>query len=785
MKKRLLALISSSAFIATVFLNPLPANAVGETDDLVLKIDLGVPQAGDKLELVFTGPTENLEIDWLGDGNFIAYDATTAEYSNGVYNYGSDDAAERTVTVRGPVSDRFTFGKGQTMQGANLITKVEQFPVWIDNYFGSFMNAINLSSIDAVPDELPQETVDGVSRSVVISTSRMFAGVNFLKADINSWDTSRVTDMSRMFSGAYDTEVDISAWDTSSVQNMSRMFENTDRFNSDISAWETSSVQDMSFMFQGTGEFNADISDWDTSSVEKMGSMFYEALEFNADISAWNTSNVQEMDSMFQDASKFKADISDWNTSNVQVMGSMFSGALEFNSPIGSWNVSSVKKMGGMFEDTVEFDQELKDWDVSSVDDMSDMFEGTKAFNRDLGDWDVSSVIDMSDMFKQAMAFNGDINDWDVSSVNDMTEMFIEAEAFNRDINDWDVSSVEDMTEMFRETVVFNQDLNDWKVSSVETMEEMFRGAAKFNGAIGSWDLSSASLTNMKGMFRGAPEFNQPIGSWDVSSVEDMDEMFSGASSFNQYVGGWKPTSADDVDDMFTSSAFSFCLPESFFPVIGGIQTDYETVGLSDLSADPPVDFSATCVTYVPPAPARPYYGPISRPLAQTEAIAGEEVTVSGFRLDVVERVTVGDQPLEIVSKESSALVLMVPENLSGMVSLGLHWRNGERTGTYRVFEALSVSQPEVEQTPQPESSSNQKINAGSFKGFVAVYALGYEGHRLSAKIGNDWVIVDPIVNNETASLARIVDFTGAGVDINLRVFIDRELVMTVPLTTK
>jgi hypothetical protein len=84
-----------------------------------------------------------------------------------------------------------------------------------------------------------------------------------------------------------------------------------------------------------------------------------------------------------------------------------------------------------------------------------------------------------------------------------------------------------------------------------------------------------------------------------------------------------------------------------------------------------------------------------------------------------------------------------------------------------------------------PQSTSTQKVNAGSFKGYVAVYALGYEGQRLSAKIGNDWVIVDPIVNNESANLARVTDFTGAGVDIQVRIYIDRVLIDTIPLTTK
>jgi hypothetical protein len=83
-----------------------------------------------------------------------------------------------------------------------------------------------------------------------------------------------------------------------------------------------------------------------------------------------------------------------------------------------------------------------------------------------------------------------------------------------------------------------------------------------------------------------------------------------------------------------------------------------------------------------------------------------------------------------------------------------------------------------------PAASSGQKVNAGSFKGYVALYALGYEGQRMSAKVGNDWVIV-PAIPAATNDLFRAVEFVGAGVEISVRLYIDRELVATIPLLTK
>jgi hypothetical protein len=77
--------------------------------------------------------------------------------------------------------------------------------------------------------------------------------------------------------------------------------------------------------------------------------------------------------------------------------------------------------------------------------------------------------------------------------------------------------------------------------------------------------------------------------------------------------------------------------------------------------------------------------------------------------------------------------------------------------------------------------AADTKVNAGSFKGYVAVYAKGHEGKRLSAKIGNDWVVVESLASN----FERIVDFTGAGYTISVRIYIDRVLEDTIVVTTK
>lgn len=83
--------------------------------------------------------------------------------------------------------------------------------------------------------------------------------------------------------------------------------------------------------------------------------------------------------------------------------------------------------------------------------------------------------------------------------------------------------------------------------------------------------------------------------------------------------------------------------------------------------------------------------------------------------------------------------------------------------------------------TASDSASSGQKVNAGSFKGYVAIYAKGHKGSKLSAKVGKDWIIVESLASD----FERITDFTGPGVDIAVRIYIDRVLQRTINLTTK
>jgi surface protein len=69
--------------------------------------------------------------------------------------------------------------------------------------------------------------------------------------EINTWDTSLITDMSDLFDGQVSFNDDIGNWDTSAVTNMNAMFFAANSFNQNISSWDVAAVTSFSSMFSG------------------------------------------------------------------------------------------------------------------------------------------------------------------------------------------------------------------------------------------------------------------------------------------------------------------------------------------------------------------------------------------------------------------------------------------------------------------------------------------------------------------------------------------------------
>ena len=77
--------------------------------------------------------------------------------------------------------------------------------------------------------------------------------------------------------------------------------------------------------------------------------------------------------------------------------------------------------------------------------------------------------------------------------------------------------------------------------------------------------------------------------------------------------------------------------------------------------------------------------------------------------------------------------------------------------------------------------ASATKVNVGSFKGYVALYAKGYAGKKMSAIVAGKWIVVASLASD----FERVVRYTGAGYDIVTTIYIDGVKVQTFNVTTK
>ncbi|MDA7761551.1 IPT/TIG domain-containing protein [Aquiluna sp.] len=134
------------------------------------------------------------------------------------------------------------------------------------------------------------------------------------------------------------------------------------------------------------------------------------------------------------------------------------------------------------------------------------------------------------------------------------------------------------------------------------------------------------------------------------------------------------------------------------------------------------------------PAPA-PYSGPLPTAASPGAGSAGEQITITGIRLSTITSVQIDGVAAAIVSVEKTSLVFTLPEGLeAGTKSIVLNSSYGKLT--YQDSLEYKAAAPVAVVEPEADSAI---VNAGSFDGYVAVYAKGHEGKTLSWKIAGKW----------------------------------------------
>ena len=276
----------------------------------------------------------------------------------------------------------------------------------------------------------------------------------------------------------------------------------------------------------------------------------------------------------------------------------------------------------------------------------------------------------------------------------------------------------------------------------------------------------------------------------DIASEPDAPTGVSAVAGINQAalswtapadtagtpVTGYKIESSIDAGANWTTETASTGSAAASATVTGltaGAEYVFRVSAINLIGTSATASSSAVLIP-VPISGPKPYSGPSNLSISKNPSSNGKG-EVTGENLDSIDAIFIGGVETTFEISENGVLTYVIPEL---------------ETGNYKIKFYISANQVylfdyiDIVSNYSSASNGSKKVNAGSFKGYVALYALGHEGKRLSAKVGNDWVIV-PEIPAATNDLFRFVEFTGAGYKIRVRIYIDRELLRTVDLTTR
>jgi len=219
---------------------------------------------GDPMKLVFTtteasksialplNGTVNCTVNW-GDGSAPENFTTSGDKPHTFATAGT-----YTVSIIGSLT---WFGAFSAWAGVEYLTSVSDFgSIGLTDLTGAFIEADNLTS---VPTTLPTTVTN-------LGGCFSFIDQNSI-TNLDSWNTSSVTNMRSMFLYASAFNQNISNWDVSNVTNMSYMFQGTS-FNQNIGSWNVGKVTEMENMFKNvtlsTANYDALLIGWAAQTVK-------------------------------------------------------------------------------------------------------------------------------------------------------------------------------------------------------------------------------------------------------------------------------------------------------------------------------------------------------------------------------------------------------------------------------------------------------------------------------------------------------------------------------------
>jgi len=346
-------------------------------------------------------------------------------FSNTVFNQPLDSFNTSSVTSMAGMfanerSSRYTASSAFNQPLSSWDTSAVEDMSSMFRYSRGFNQPLAFDTSSVKTMELMFEGAYQFDSTIDFDTSKvsnmrgMFSIARQFNQPVSNFDTSSVTRMDIMFSRASNFDQPV-PFDTSKVDKfgLQYMFHSASSFNQNLDTFDTSSVTDMSGMFRNAISFDQSLSSFDTSRVKDMRGMFANATVFNQDLSNFNTNKAEDMKEMFDGAINFNQPLTNFKTSKVYSMEAMFKGASVFDQPLDNFDTFNVRDFTFMFEGAVAFNQPLEGvFDTRTADETTAMFRNAKAFNQPLDSWNLAGVTRLASMFENATSFNQCISSW-------------------------------------------------------------------------------------------------------------------------------------------------------------------------------------------------------------------------------------------------------------------------------------------------------------------------------------------------------------------------------------
>jgi surface protein len=474
------------------------------------------------------------------------------------------------------------------------------------NLVGSNQNPTTATPSFTAPDKTPIP-FNRIVTTLMTDMSWLFYNLSF-NQDINSWDTSNVTNMSYMFYLAQNFNLPINSWNTSNVTRMNNMFQNAYKFNQDIGGWDTSKVINMSNMFNGAHQFSNNgsptIGNWDTSKVTDMTYMF-SSSKINQNISSWNVQNVltKPPTGFSNIAPLTTANTPYWylsfDANGVTIKSTLPSlpsspmplfvkanlrGTPEWFAIVDNSvaeNITNyangITNAGGSskFIPTGQTPPEttpvpFRNIVTTFMTNMISLFANTTSFNSDISSWDTSRVTNMDYMFSSASAFNRNISSWDVYNLSSKPEKpigFSQGSPLNNypeNMPVWSSLFLDTTNNVTIKTTLlsFSSDTPIFiKANPRGTGMEWF---AVVNNSLRANITNYAKGITTDGSSKFIPTEQTPPETTPVpfknivtTQLTSMNSMFLNTLSFNNDISSWDTSRVIDMYQMFTSSGFN------------------------------------------------------------------------------------------------------------------------------------------------------------------------------------------------------------------------------------